>query len=368
MHAFYRKLVVILALALLLPAAGVLAQEATPEATPDAPAWPNNYLMDGFTYHAQWWNNCGPATVTMALSYFGYVDDQGRAANWLKPNGEDKNVSPWQMETFVNTQVPEIPVYSMVRYGGTLDTLRTLVANDFPVIIEAGYDPESAAQGWMGHYLLVKGYDDSMQQVITNDSYDGENLRYSYAHIEEFWQHFNYAYMVLFTSDREAELLDLLGPDADDYENLIRAFEIAQEEAIFDPDDSFAWHNMGAVLVRIAEILGEDSYYEQAKIAFDQARNVGDGLPWRMLWYQFEMYEAYNAIGEYETTLELVRGVMNDGGGHFVEETFYYAGVAREALGENQRAIDNYNKVLSFNPNFTSARDRRDALINRGRG
>ncbi|MBC8100765.1 MAG: C39 family peptidase, partial [Armatimonadetes bacterium] len=139
--------------ALMLTLGAANAQDATPVAQP----LPAGYLLQGLRYEAQQWNNCGPATLTSALSFFGYSDDQTRAAEWLKPDREDKNVSPWQMAEFVNTQLPDYPVFAMVRYGGTLERLKTLVSNDFPVIIEAGYDPEPDRLGWMGHYLFVKG-------------------------------------------------------------------------------------------------------------------------------------------------------------------------------------------------------------------
>src|SRR5215207_7266416 len=78
---------------------------------------PSSYSLSGIEFEYQGWNNCGPATITNALTYFGYGDDQTRAANWLKPNREDKNVSPWQMVQFVNSKVPEIPVYALMRVG-----------------------------------------------------------------------------------------------------------------------------------------------------------------------------------------------------------------------------------------------------------
>lgn len=353
---FRRKALILaaLALTLVLGAYPALAQEQPIDAASVLPA---SHLMTGFTYHPQMWNNCGPATLTTALSYFGYNDNQVRAANWLKPNREDKNVSPWQMVEYVNTQVPEIPVYATVRYGGTLDRLRALTANNFPVIIEAGYDPERAAQGWMGHYLLVIGYDDTRQQFTTHDSYDGANLAYSYEHIQEVWQHFNYTYIILYTINREAELMDLLGIDADPELNVINAFYLAQDEAEANPDNAFAWFNMGSNLVML-------DLHLNAAAAFDQARNLG--LPWRMLWYQFGPYEAYYAVGRYQDMLTLANAVLNDGGGQYVEESYYYAGMAREGLGETQRAINNYNEVLRFNPNFTPARERRDALLSGG--
>ncbi|RMG76402.1 MAG: hypothetical protein D6711_04000 [Chloroflexi bacterium] len=341
--------VVFLILMFLVPLGNVWAQETD---NPEPISLPSSHLLSGFTYHPQMWNNCGPATLTMGLSYFGYADNQVRAARWLKPNQEDKNVSPWQMVQFVNSQIPEIPVYALMRYGGTLETLKLLNYYGYPVLIEAGYDPERANQGWMGHYLLVIGYDDINQEIITHDSYDGENLRYSYEHIQEHWQHFNYVYIVLYESGAEPALLNLLGDDADVRQNYINAFYLAQEEAIADPNDAFAWFNMGSMLVEL-------EMYEDAAAAFDQAFSLG--LPWRMLWYQFTPYEAYLAVGRYDDVLTLAREVI-DSSSDYVEEAYYYAGIAREALGETDRAIANYNRVLSFNPNFEAARERRDAL------
>ena len=48
---------------------------------------------------------------------------------------------------FVNTQISEIPVYAIVRSGGTLEQAQTLMVNGFPVVIEFGYEPP-ATSGW----------------------------------------------------------------------------------------------------------------------------------------------------------------------------------------------------------------------------
>lgn len=350
-----KHLLLLLVCLSLLPLGAALAQDDGGTEFESLPL-PRSFMLGGFTYHPQLWNNCGPATLTMGLSYFGYADDQVRAANWLKPDGNDKNVSPWQLVEFVNNEVPEIPVYALKRYGGDLDRLKTLVTNGFPVMIELGYDPERANQGWMGHYLLVIGYDDDAQVLYTLDSYDGQDgnpLPYSYDHINEHWQHFNNVYVVLYESGAEPMLLDLLGDDADIQQNYINAFYAAQEDATVDPDDAFAWFNMGSMLVGL-------EMYNDATVAFDQARNLG--LPWRMLWYQFAPYEAYYAVGRYDDMLTLANTIVDNSNGT-VEEAYYYAGMARAALGETDRAIANFNQVLIFNPNFTDARERRDILV-----
>lgn len=338
-------------LTVLAPAAGVLAQDTTPVVPANIAAntslVPTAYQMTGFTHIYQGWNNCGPATLTQALTYFGAAADQYPAASWLKPNSEDKNVSPWQMAAYVNEQL-DGSVRALVRRGGTIDRLKTLVANNFPVIIEAGYDPETDDQGWMGHYLLVIGYDDAQSTFMTHDTFMGPFRPYTYDHVNEFWRHFDRTYIVVYPPEREAELLGLLGTDADENQNVVNALEMARQEAVANPTDPFAWFNMGTNFVALG-------MYNEAATAFDQARNVGGGLPWRMMWYQFGPFEAYYYTGRYQDMLNLAIANLNDGGGQYVEETFYYMGLAKIAMGNTSDGIGNLRDALAMNPNFTPA-------------
>lgn len=343
------KLSVLITVLALLAAQTASAQDnAVAENNNLSTVLPGSFLLDNVQHIWQGWNNCGPATLTMGLTHFGVANNQYPAAEWLKPNGEDKNVSPWQMAEYVNTQVPGT-AKALVRQGGTLERLKELVSNGFPVLIEAGYDPESDDQGWMGHYLLMRGYDDSRAVMITHDSFLGPNREYSYDYIDRFWRHFNRVYIVLYDMARQEELMTLLGPDADEQQNYRNALEAARQEAIANPEDSFAWFNMGTNFVALGMM-------NEAATAFDQARSVGEGLPWRMMWYQFGPFEAYYAVGRYQDMIQLSQANLNDGGGQYVEETFYYAGLARAAMGETDRAIENLNQALWFNPNFTPAR------------
>lgn len=312
----------------------------------DDDALPVAVQMTGFRHEYQGWNNCGPATLTTALSHYGWEHDQSVAAIWLKPDPEDKNVSPWQMAEFVNTQTPQ---RALVRYGGTLDLLRHLVTAEFPVIIAAGYEPEG--YDWMGHYLLVMGYDREAGTILTQDSFLGPNLAYPESDIDSHWRHFNRVYIVIYQPDQEADLLALLGDNADVDTNAALALEAARQEVVADTEDPFGWFNMGTSYA----LLGQ---YEEAAVAYDQSRNVGAGLPWRMLWYQFGMFEAYYETGRYEDVIALAQvNLATTADTHPIEETYYYAGLARAAMGEIDRAISNYQRALSINPNFTPAQN-----------
>ena len=327
-----------------------LAQVSTPEAPISVPS---DWSLNGITHIYQDWNNCGPATLTMALTYYGVDANQVPAANWLKPNYEDKNVSPWQIVEYVNTQLPGT-VRAVERQGGDTELLRLLISNNFPVLVEAGYDPPNDDQGWMGHYLLVSGYDDARGVFITQDSFEGANYTYEYAYFDQYWRHFNRVYLVIYDMRREAELMSLLGENADEEQNVLNALQVARDEAVANRADAWAWFNMGTNFVKLG-------LYEEAVVAYNEARNAG--LPFRMAWYQFGWYEAYLQTGRYDDVIALAQATLNDGGGQFVEETYYYAALAREARGERDRAIDNLNFVVTFNPNFTAARELRDQLV-----
>lgn len=353
----YRTLSASLVLMLLL-AGSVFAQD-TIEVANTTPVIPPSYQLNGIEHVYQTWNNCGPASVTMALSYFGYNEDQSVAASWLKPTSEDKNVSPWQIEAYVNTVVPGT-TRALVRRGGDIELLKLLLSQNFPVMVEAGYDPPQDTQGWMGHYLTLYAYDDGRGVFIANDSFNGPQYAYEYAYFDSFWRHFNRLYIVYYPFAREQELLSLLGNNADEQLNWQHALDTARAEAMANEQDPFAWFNLGTNFVGLGD-------YASAAVAYDQARNVGGGLPFRMLWYQFGPFEAYFNVGRYQDMITLAQALLSDGGGQFVEETFYYGGLARAAMGETERARSNFQQAIFFNPNFTPASDAL-ALLDGGQG
>ncbi|GAB4570947.1 MAG: hypothetical protein Kow0077_06370 [Anaerolineae bacterium] len=306
----------------------------------------------GFEHIYQTWNNCGPATLTMALSYYGWTEDQAVAASMLKPDAEDKNVSPWQMVEFVNENTG---VKALYRMGGDLDMIRRLILEGFPVIVETGYMPEG--YDWMGHYRLVIAYDDLLQEMYVYDSFLGhgnfQGLPVSYDHFDELWQHFNRTYIVIYDAAREADLRRVLGEQVDLRANYQHALEVARQEAAAEPDNPFAWFNMGTSYVGL-------EMYEEAALAYDQARNAGPGLPWRMLWYQFGPFKAYYEVGRYDDVLALVQA--NLGTTPYVEETYYWTGMVYMARGQYGPARNQFNVALQHNRNFQPARDALDQL------
>jgi tetratricopeptide (TPR) repeat protein len=336
------------------PAPDTATREPTPIPPTATPTDASPSLkLDGFRLVYQTWNNCGPATLTVNLSYFGWTGDQAQAALFLKPDREDKNVGPDEMAAYAHSV---LDLQAIARVNGTLDRLKALLRAGIPVIVETGYDPDPETLGWMGHYLLAIGYDDAQGHLILHDVYHGggdtgDGVTDTYDNFDKFWSHFNRAYVVVYRPDQAGTVADILGADIDDTAMYEAALARAQGEAAADPNNAFAWFNIGTDLVGLGR-------YEDAAAAYDQARVVG--LPWRMLWYQFGPFEAYYHVGRYDDVLALAQANLRVT--PYVEETFYYRGLVFQAQGDLSAARENFQLALRYNANFQRASEALAAL------
>jgi tetratricopeptide (TPR) repeat protein len=340
------------------PDAGLNSPDPTPtlSTTATATPWPlpPAARMAGFVHKYQEWNNCGPATLAMALTFFGVNRSQQETGNVLRPNPEDRNVTPDEMAAYVNDQTE---LMAISRVNGNRGLLQRFLANNIPVIIEVGIDPPGEYRwlGWYGHYLLPVAYDEALEQFWVYDSWlgtseipqtnaDPNGRIMTYAELDTYWPQFNRNYIVLFRPEQLALVQELLGEQLDD--NLMWQGSLAQAQldASREPNNAFYWFNLGTTL----NALGN---YDKAAVAFDQARAIG--LPWRMLWYQFGPYEAYYHVGRPEEILLLTDTTLKDR--PYFEESFYYRGLAEAANGNTQAAQENFEKALRLNPNFAPA-------------
>ena len=311
----------------------------TVQPTPDI--LPESTSLNANTHEFQQWNNCGPATLSMGLRHWGWQGTQDDTAPWLKPDRNDKNVAPAEMQAYVNTRVDSLQL--LYRAGGNLNVLRTLISAGYPVIVEKGFQPDEE-KGWMGHYLLLTGYDDGSMTFKSQDSYSGPNIPVGYAELDAEWQAFNRMFIVIYPEVDQEVVLSLLGDHADEAHSYVLALETGQRESTRDPNNSFAWHNLGVSLSYFGE-------FQSAAAAFDQARAIG--LAWRMLWYQTEMYQAYFNVGRYAEVVNLASSTLETAPN--LEESYFWRGSARYALGDVEGAISDFKRALEYNANFEDA-------------
>jgi len=285
----------------------------------------------------------------MALSYWGLEETQYDVAPVLKPDPEDKNVSPWEMEAYARG----LGLGAIVRVGGTLDRLKTLVRAGFPPVVETWYVRDARDQ--LGHYRLVIGYDDAARQFLTYDSLHGPDVTIGYRELDELWRVFNRTYLVVYAPERWEALAAVLGPDLDDAAMYERALETARAEAVAPPEScvayadcmdwvTFSWFNVGSSLTSLGR-------HAEAAAAYDQARQFG--LHYRMLWYQFGPYESYHAVGRQDDVIALANATLATTSN--LEESYYWRGMARSAQGDASGARANFEGALRYHENWPPA-------------
>jgi len=348
--------------ATLTPTAGPTSTPTlTPTPTIEPTPIPASVRLTGVRHEYQKWNNCGPANLSMLLSFWGWQGDQRNTAAYLKPNPRDKNVMPYEMASFVEE---ETDLRVLVRVGGDLEMVKRLLAAGFPVIVEKGFEG-AGFDGWMGHYEVLTGYDDARQRVTAQDSYIMPDLPVDYADLESYWRAFNYTYLVVFPADREAEVMAVLGPHADEAYNTQAAADKASDEifATSGRDQFFAWFNRGSNLVRLQDYAGAALAFDEA-YALDAELAVSDPdrRPWRMLWYQTGPYFAYFFSGRYGDVINLATQTLVNASEPTLEESWYWRARARAATGDTAGAVDDLRTSLQYHEGFAPSLELLEAL------
>lgn len=330
---------------------------ATPTPAPLYAPAPPAALLTGIRHEWQTWNNCGPATLAMNLSFFGSPLDQAAIGAVLRPYPDDKNVSPYELVNFAQSQG-----YRAVELvNGNDDLLRTLVSNGIPVLLETWHEPEP--DDGLGHYRLLVGYDDSLQQWTLYDSYDAAGLvstetyagiRMEYARLAMWWKLFNRAFVLVYPAEQEPVVAAILADFGVTPERMWTDAEVrARAELALDANDAFAWFNLGSSLIA-------QGRSGEAAAAFDQARAFG--LPWRMLWYQFGPFAAYLAEGRVQDVLTLTDEIIRITDS--IEEIYTWRARALLAAGDVAGAQTAVQRALTLAPTFPPALELSRQLAN----
>ena len=328
---------------------------ATPTATPTP--IPDEVRLEGTVHEFETFNNCGPATISMALSYWGWDGDQSVVGSVLKPNWRDRNVMPYELVDYVEDYTD---FKAVLRYGGDLDQLKKLIAAGYPVVIEKGFEEEVPDKGWMGHYGLLTGYNDEKGWFLIQDSYVAADYAVLYDRVERHWRSFNYLYIVVYPADKESDVMALLGTNADETANLQAAAQKALNEiyALDGRELFFAWYNYGTSLMYLGDYFGSAQAYDQA---FAIYANLSP-RPWRMLWYQTGPYFSYYWTGRYQDVINLANKTFDDSSEPAIEESWVWRGRAKAALGDINGAIDDFETALEWHPGWWVAESELEGL------
>jgi hypothetical protein len=325
--------------------------------SPTSPPLPDNITLTGVRYDDQHgrYNYCAPANLSMALSFWGWQGNKDTLGPVLKPDPKDKNVMPYEMADYVRSHT-ELSVVE--RVGGDLSLLKRLLSAGYPVLVEKGtyLRDLTGVVSWMGHYQVITGYDDPTGYFIAQDSYIQPDHKVPYEEMITNWRAFNYTYMLIYPSESEPEIQTLLGADWDETANYQNAALIASNEiyGLSGIDQYFAWFNRGTNLMKLQDYAGAAQAYDEAFAVYPTIPE--NERPWRMLWYQTGPYFAYFYSQRYYDVLYLADGTLNAmQGDRNLEESYYWRGMAKNALGDTQGAIQDFRTCLEYHEGFEPA-------------
>jgi hypothetical protein len=310
----------------------------TPTPVPQPPL-PVSAHLDPMTHAYQTWNNCSAVSASMVLSYFGITRTQEQLATVFRPNLNDKHVEPKQLVRFF----PDYGLRADLYEGGSIEVVKRLVAAGFPVVTPQWLDFKPDA---IGHYRVVRGYDEARGGFLVNDSMTGADVFISYDHFEQLWRAFNYRYLPVYRPEDRPHIEQIIGSDIDRQTNLERALALFTDLAAKQPNDAYFRFSIGSSFFELGN-------YPEAVAAYEKAASMG--LPSKMLWYQFWPVAAYNEVGNHQRALELATAQIASAG-TFAEMRFE-RGRAYEALGNRVAALVEYRQAINDDANLQSAQD-----------
>ncbi len=303
-----------------------------PSIVPTQKPLPPTHILPQAAQMFQTFNNCGPATLGMILSRYNINISQQQLADDLRPNNNPQGIEDDKSVTF-----PELAAYArqqgLVAYhrpNGSIEKLKQLIAADIAVATRTWLNPGED----IGHYRVVRGYDDTTQEIIQDDSYHGPNLRYSYTSFNEMWRPFNYEYLIIAPKEKEDEIRSILGDEVDEKTAWSNALKNAESR-----NDTYSVFNQAIASYHLANPKETVRLYEQ----------VASQLPARMLWYQIEPIDAYRQLGNTGRVFELSDQILNSGNRGY-SELYVVRGKALLGEGRNEEARAQFETALRYHP------------------
>ena len=312
--------------------------------TPTLIPIPDKKTLDN-TYHIfQSFNNCGPAALSMALSYYGIQVSQYELGSALRPyqvtNGDNDDKSVTLNE--IAEKAKEFGLTPILRPMGDEEVIRQLIANDMPVITRTWTKPDED----IGHFRIIKGYDNERKIFIQDDSLQGKNLEYSYNDFEQLWKKFNYEYLVLVPSDKLELAKSIIGENIDEKLAWSNAVKNSENELHNDPEDIYARFNLSVAYYKIGDFKNSIMEFEKIESA----------LSFRTLWYQIDPIKAYFETGNYNKVFQITDRILNNQNRAF-SELYILRGKSYQNLGQPELAREEFRKAVYYNESLKEAQE-----------
>lgn len=321
-----------------------IASSPSPSPTPIPIYIPTSKVLNNNYHIFQTYNNCGPAALSMALSYYGIQKSQAELGEQLRPyqvpggDNDDKSVTLEE----VAEKSKEFGLIPYLRPNGNNEIIKQFIAIDIPVITRTWLKENDD----IGHYRIIKGYDDGTGEFIQDDSLQGKNLRYSYTAFDKIWDKFNYEYLVLIPKDKQALAEQILGENLNETTAWLSAVNLSNEKLKQNPNDITARFNLSVAYYKLGD-------YEKSVQEFEK---VEDRLSFRTLWYQIEPILAYYELENYDRVVEISNKILNNHNRAF-SELYILKGNIYLKRGDKNAARNEFQKAVLYNRNLKAAHD-----------
>ncbi|MFZ5933052.1 MAG: C39 family peptidase [Patescibacteria group bacterium] len=306
-------------------------------------------LLNSPRHVYQTFNNCGPATLSMILSWYGTNVSQKELADAMRPyqnpTGDDDDKTIFTSEFADWAQ--KYGYQALSRVNGDIELLKRFTANGIPVVVKTwlrvGED--------IGHFRIVRGFDEEKRVIIQDDSYHGPDKRISYFDFLSLWQPFNYAYIIVYTPAMEEKVVAIVGEEWDESLSWKNALARAEKEKQLDGENVYPEFNISTAAYHLGD-------YQKSVQAFAE---VEARLPRRMLWYQIEPILAYQKLKNYQRVFEITDRLLN-GGNRAFSELYIIRGEILLTQGEKEKAKVEFEKAVLYNKNLEKAKQALEML------
>lgn len=322
-----------------------LIDQPTPTPTPQAlKPLPLKKILNNNYHIFQTFNNCGPAALSMALSYYGIDETQETLGNDLRPyqipggNNDDKSVTLEEMAE-KSKEYGFIPYH---RPNGDTKIITYFISYDIPVISRTWLRQNED----IGHYRVVKGFDSQKQTLLQDDSLQGKNLWYSYEEFNALWKKFNYEYLVLVPKNKQTIAEVILKDDANEKVAWTKAVQTSRKSLEENPNDMYARFNLSVALYH-------SGAYQESVAEFEKVEHQ---LPFRSLWYQIEPVLSYYELGDYQRVFSITNSIFNNHNRAF-SELYLLRGEIYKKQGNVTQAKSEFQKAVFYNKNFKKAQE-----------
>jgi tetratricopeptide (TPR) repeat protein len=305
---------------------------------------PGNYVELKNPKHIyQTFNNCGPATLSMILSWYGVDVSQAELGQKMRPyqnpqgDNDDKTIFTHEFVDWAE----KYELQALGRVNGDIELLKKFTSNNIPVVVKTWLNPNDD----IGHFRIVRGFDEAKQVIIQDDSYQGPNKKISYFDFLSMWQPFNYDYIIVYTPEMQAKVKAIIGAEMDEAVSWENALKRAEKEKSLDSDNPYPDFNVSTAAFHLGDFKRSVSAFEQVEFK----------LPKRMLWYQIEPIRAYQELEDFTRVFQITENILNNGNRAF-PELYMIRGEIYLLQGNKDKASQEFELALKYNPNFSEAK------------